>query len=402
MKKQLEGIRVVDCSIYASTTLTTRILADWGAEVIHIESPGGDPGRRGHLNVDYEAYDFEFYNMNKKGIVLDMKAPQGMEVLDKLLDSADVFVTNFRSRALSKLGIDYDAMHKRHPHIVWAQITGFGDEGPEADAPGFDVVAYWARTGQTVDFVERGESILNAPIGYGDSLTGAVLAGGIMAALFNRTRTGEGEKVTTSLYGTGSYAMYYTIASAYDGMTYPITRKEPAAIPLKNGFRCADGEWVYVSILDHERDWPKLCKMLGREDLAGDERFCTLAPAQRNCRALTDLLDEEFIRRTSKEWMELLAEYDLPYSPLPRAGEIYQDPQCLANRFVEAYVTRSGKTFMLPKTPVRFGDNVPAESRPAPRFGGEDTEDVLRSLGYTDDGIAALEAQKVVSVLRED
>ncbi len=231
---------------------------------------------------------------------------------------------------------------------------------------------------------------------------GAVLAGGIMAALFNRTRTGEGEKVTTSLYGTGSYAMYYTIASAYDGMTYPITRKEPAAIPLKNGFRCADGEWVYVSILDHERDWPKLCKMLGREDLAGDERFCTLAPAQRNCRALTDLLDEEFIRRTSKEWMELLAEYDLPYSPLPHAGEIYQDPQCLANRFVEAYVTRSGKTFMLPKTPVRFGDNVPAESRPAPRFGGEDTEDVLRSLGYTDDGIAALEAQKVVSVLRED
>lgn len=400
MKKQLEGIRVIDCSIYASATLTTRILADWGAEVIHIEAPSGDPGRRGNLYS--EAYDFEFYNINKKGIVLNMKESKGMEVLDKLLESADVFVTNFRTKALYKLGIDYESMHKRHPHIVWGQITGFGDEGPEADAPGFDVVAFFARTGQVVDFVEPGESILNAPIGYGDSLTGAMLAGGISAALFNKARTGIGERVSTSLYGTASYAMYYTIASAYDGTVYPLSRKEPTAIPLKNGYKCSDGEWIYVSILDHERDYPKLCQMLGREDLIADERFCTLSSAQKNCRSLTDLLDAEFVKRGHKEWLQLLAEYGLPCSPLPHTGDIYKDPQCQANRLVGEYITRKGRTFMLPSTPIRFGDNLPAESKFAPRFGGEDTVEVLKSIGYSDDDIAQMEETGAVAAIHKD
>lgn len=401
MKKQLEGVRVIDCSIYASATLTTRILADWGAEVIHVESPNGDPGRRGNLNLDAEAYDFEFYNINKKGIILDMKDPKGMAVLNRLLESSDVFVTNFRTKALTKLGIDYDSMHKRHPHIIWGQITGFGDEGPEADAPGFDVVAYWARTGQVVDFVEPGESILNAPIGYGDSITGAMLAGGISAALFNRARTGVGERVSTSLYGTGVYAMYYTIASAYDGSVYPVSRKEPTAIPLKNGFKCADGEWIYISILDHERDYPKLCRMLDREDLIVDERFRTLAPAQKNCHALTDILDEEFLKRDHNEWLKLLAEYGLPCSPLPHTCDVYKDPQCQANHLINEYKTRSGRTFMLPSTPIRFGDNLPAESRNAPRFGGEDTIEILRSVGYSDAEIETLETENVVAALHK-
>lgn len=401
MKKQLEGVKVIDCSIYASATLTTRILADWGAEVIHIEAPNGDPGRRGHLEADYEAYDFEFYNINKKGIVLNMKEPRGMEVLDKLLESADVFVTNFRSKALYKLGIDFEAIHKRHPHIVWAQITGYGDEGPEADAPGFDVVAWWARTGQTTDFVQPGESVLNAPIGYGDSLTGAMLAGGISAALYNRTKTGVGERVSTSLYGTAAYAMYYTIASAYDGAVYPVSRKEPAAIPLKNSYKCADGEWIYVSILDHERDYPKLCRMLGREDLIGDERFNTLSPAQKNCHALTDILDDEFIKKGHDEWLKLLAEYGLPCSPLPHAADIYKDPQSQANHMVEEYKTRLGRTFMFPSTPIRFGDNLPAERYPAPRFGGEDTMEVLKAVGYREEDVAELERLGAVLVRRE-
>lgn len=399
MKKQLEGVKVIDCSTYASAPLTARILADWGADVIHIEAPTGDPGRRGNLYS--EAYDFEFYNINKKGIVLNMKEPKGMEVLDKLLESADVFVTNFRTKALFKLGIDYESMHKKHPHVVWAQITGYGDEGPEADVPGFDVVAYWARTGQIVDFVEPGESILNAPIGYGDSITGSMLAGGVMAALFNRTRTGVGERVSTSLYGMGCYAMYYTIATAYAGATYPVSRKEPAAIPLKNGFKCSDGEWIYVSILDHERDYPKLCQMLGREDLIGDERFNTLAPAQKNCHALTDVLDAEFIKRDHNEWLKLFLEYGLPCSALPHTGDIYKDPQCQANHLVEGYKTRKGLTFMLPNTPIRFGDNLPAESKNAPRFGGEDTIEVLQSIGYSDGDIAGLEEAGVVAALHK-
>lgn len=399
MKKQLEGVRVIDCSIYASATLTTRVLADWGAEVIHVESPKGDPGRRGNIGTDYEAYDFEFYNMNKKGIVINMKDAKGMEVLDDLLDSADVFVTNFRTRALHKLGIDYETMHKKHPQIVWAQVTGFGDEGPEADAPGFDVVAYWARTGQVVDFVEPGESILNAPIGYGDSMTGAMLAGGITAALYNRTRTGEGERVSISLYGTGAYAMYYTIASVYAGAVYPVSRKEPTAIPLKNGYRCADGEWIYVSILDHERDYPKLCKMIGREDLIEDSRFNTLPEAQKNCHLLTDVLDEEFLKKDHNEWLSLLNQYDLPCSALPHTAEVYKDPQCQANHFIEPYVTRLGKTFMLPNTPIRFGDNLPAEHKPAPRFGGEDTKEILHSMGYDDRKIGELEEEGAVSLL---
>lgn len=389
MNRQLEGIKVIDCSIYASATLTSRVLADWGAEVIHVESPKGDPGRRG--NMEAEAYDFEFYNMNKKGIVLNMKSSEGMKVLEDLLEQSDVFVTNFRTKALERLGIDFESMHRRHPHIIWAQITGFGEEGPEADAPGFDVVAYWARTGQVVDFVEPGESVLNPPIGYGDSMTGLVLAGGVTAALFNRTRTGIGERVTTSLYGVGLYAMYYIIASSYAGTVYPVSRKEPDSIPLKNGFKCSDGEWIYISILDHERDYPKLCQMLNREDLISDTRFCSLKEAQKNCRELTDILDDEFKKKDHAVWLKLLAKYDLPCSALPHTCDVYKDPQCIANHFIEKYITRSGQAHMLPDTPIRFGDNLPPEKKNAPRFGGEDTLEVLKSLGYEDNQIDELE-----------
>lgn len=399
MRKQLEGVKVIDCSIFASAPLTSRMLADWGAEVIHIEAPNGDPARRGNLYS--EAFDFEFYNINKKGIVMNLKEPKGMEALHRLLDSADVFVTNYRAKALEKLGIDYESIHKQFPHIVWAQITGFGEEGPEADAPGYDTVAYWARTGQITDFVEPGESVLNPPIGYGDSMTGALLVSGVCAALFNRTRTGVGEKVTTSLYSAGTYAMYYQIGSSYEGAKYPVSRKEPFAIPLKNGFKCADGEWVYVSVLDHERYYPSLCRMINREDLIDDERFNTLAAAQKNCRALTDILDDEFIRKDHNEWLKLLAEYDLASSPIPHSCDIYKDPQAQANHLVEEYKTRKGLTFMLPNTPIRFGDNLPTENRNAPRFGGEDTIEILKSVGYSDEEIAALEEAKAVAVLRK-
>lgn len=195
--------------------------------------------------------------------------------------------------------------------------------------------------------------------------------------------------------------MYYMIASAYDGAKYPVSRMEPAAIPLKNGFKCADGEWVYISVLDHERDYPKLCRMVEREELIGDSRFNTLSAAQENCRALTEILDAEFRKKDHDQWLRLLAEYGLPCSPLPHICEVWEDPQCKANRFAERYKTRAGKTFMLPNTPVRFGDNVPAEMRPAPRFGGEDTVELLRSVGYGDDQIEALERAGAVAARHE-
>ena len=197
MSKPLEGVKVVDLTYYVAGPGTARILADWGADVIKVEPPAGEPGRTTSLTLGMPATDeinpyFGVYNTNKRDIALNLKTDEGKEILDKMLAQANVFVTSFRPGALKRLGLDYETMHAKHPHIVWASINGFGDYGPDKDNAGFDTVAYWAKSGAMLDLVEANTSPINPTLAYGDSVTACSLSGGIAAGLYKQLKTGEG------------------------------------------------------------------------------------------------------------------------------------------------------------------------------------------------------------------
>lgn len=205
MFKPLEGVKVIDLTYFVAGPGAAKILADWGADVIKVEPSFGDPGRGtgGTMNDPTEKDCNPFYtayNANKRGLSLNLKAQEGKDILDKLLETADVFITSYRTGALVRLGLDYDTLSKKHPHIIWAQINGFGDFGPAKDNPGFDTVAFWARSGAMIDIAEKNTSPINPPIGFGDATTSCSLSGGICAALYQKQKTGKGCKVMVSLF----------------------------------------------------------------------------------------------------------------------------------------------------------------------------------------------------------
>ncbi|MEG1584901.1 MAG: CoA transferase, partial [Anaerovorax sp.] len=196
-------------------------------------------------------------------LTLNMKSEKGIEIMDKLLGDADVFVTSYRTDALARLGLDYETVSKKHPNVVWAQINGFGDLGPDAARPGFDTVAFWARSGALGDFIEKGsETIMNAPVAFGDVTASCSLSAGICAALYNRSKTGKGEKVMVSLFGQAIYCLNNTLVTIQDGDRYPKTRKLPIA-PLMNSFKCQDGKWIMLCAIEYDRYYASVFKMIG-------------------------------------------------------------------------------------------------------------------------------------------
>ena len=251
MNRPLAGIKVVDCTFFIAGPSCGKCLAEWGADVIKVEPPKGDPCR---TKIPGDQRDVQFENVNncKKGIVIDSKTEQGYQLLLDLIGTADVFITSYRTNALKKLGLDYETLHTKFPKLIWAQVNGFGDEGPDADAPGFDTVAYWARSGLMNDFVEPGAPIVIPPVAFGDLSAGVTLAGGIAAALYSRNQTGQGEKVMVSLYGQAIFSLGYALAQTQMGLQLPTSRKTPS-FPMMNAFQCKDGKWSYMAIIEHER-----------------------------------------------------------------------------------------------------------------------------------------------------
>ena len=401
MNKPLSNIRVIDCTFYVAGPSCGKCLSEWGAEVIKIEPPTGDPGRT-VIPGDTQDSDFENYNNTKKGIVINMKNPEGVVVLKKLLATADVFLTSYRTNALKKLGLDYESLSKEFPKPVWAQVNGFGDEGPDADAPGFDTVAYWARSGLMNDFVETGTPIIIPPVGFGDANAGVTLAGGIAAALYEREKTGHGDKVMLSLYGQAIYNLGHTIVDIqqHDGV-YPKSRTWPA-VPLMNSFKCKDGKWIYMAVLEHDRYYASVMKLIDREDLVDDRRFKSIFGAAINCPAFTAILDEGFMKYTQEEWIAKLTEADIAFSPVCQTADIVNDPQAIENNFVRDYTYRDGTSGKIAMGPIQFGNIELDEFTNAPRRGGEDTVEIMEGLGYTKEQIKELVELKAVKAIWKD
>ncbi|MDR1831874.1 MAG: CoA transferase [Fusobacteriaceae bacterium] len=392
MNKPLEGVKVVDLTYFVAGPGTARILGDWGADVIKVEPSFGDPGRKLGANMTAPVIDREInpvyttYNANKRGLCINLKDPEGLKIMDDLLKTANVFVSSYRTGALKRLGLDYETLHEKHPHLIWAQINGFGDYGPAKDNAGFDTVAFWARSGAMADLVEKDTSPVNPPIGFGDATTACSLSGGICAALYYQQKTGKGQKVMVSLLSQAIWSASTEMATTQYEDVYPKTRKNATSAVI-NSFKCKDGQWVFVSILEHERYFPVLCDLLGRPDLKND-KFLTTLEAKKNAPELIAILDQEFVKYTQDEVVEMLTKADIANERIQHFADVWKDAQALENNYVADFKHRNGTVTKLALTPIKFENIELNPIKDAPLI-GEDSEEILKEIGYSDETIKA-------------
>ena len=382
--RPLEGFSVVELGMWVAAPAAATMLADWGADVIKVEAPTGDPNRYTlrHVGQDIDsAPPFETDNRGKRGIVLDLRSEGGKQILERLLERADVFVTNLRPGALERLGLDPEELRERHPRLVVGTLTGYGWAGAERDRAGYDVSAFWARPGIAAMLKPAGEPPPGIRPGLGDRTAAANLVAGVLAALLRRERTGEGGVVDVSLLRSGTYANGNDLALqnffGRRGRTRPRTEHES---PLYNCYRAADDRWFWLVGLEGGRHWPGVVKALGREDLSDDERFATGKARRGHVRELIAVFDEEFAKRPLEEWAARFDAEGVWWAPVQTLAEVSADPQAEA---VGAFVEQPGMVDAPPlrtvATPVSFWgvDDKPRAGAP---MLGEHTDDVLREL----------------------
>ncbi len=397
--KPLEGVKVVDLTTFLAAPTAARVLGEWGADVIKVESAAGDPGRTqgavfGMPYTDEENLGFDMSNMNKRFITLNLKNPKGMEVMEKLLSEADVFITNIRTKSLVKLGLDYDTVKERFPRVVWAQCLGYGEKGPEKDTAGFDVTCYMARGGVFGTTVNKGGAPMIPTNGYGDFQVSLGLASGICAALYNRGRTGHGDKITVSLQHAATFMLSTAMVSAQYGNAYPKSRFE-VICPTNNVYRTRDGKLLALCAPQYDRDYNKVMTLIGREDLKDHADYCNcdhLNELGKN-REVVEIMDQAIGQFDLQDIRRIFKENDIPCEACYEPLDIYEDEQAWANEVLTKLDCPSGKR-NIPTNPVKFQSLTP-EYR-VTRAQGSDTREVMKELGYTDSLIEEYMAEGAV------
>ncbi len=394
MQDVLAGIRVVEVAAWTFVPISGSVLAEWGADVIKIEHPAtGDPQRglvssglvpgAGGVN-----FMFEVPNRGKRSVGLDLSTDGGRELLYRLCETADVFVTSYLPSVRKRLRIDVDDIRARNPNIVYVRGSGQGPRGDEADRGGFDGASYWARAGLAMAFKSpASEWPGDQRPAFGDVLGGLTIAGGIAAALVRRERTGTPSVVDVSLLAMGLWNLGpdVTAAKLYEGVELPSFDRDSIPNPLVGTYPTKDGRFIALMLLQADRFWPDLCAHLDRPDLVDDPRFKDAAARYENRRECIQLLREIFRTRTYAEWCERFRDLEGVWAPLQTPLEVHDDPQAIANGYLERITTASGAEFALPANPVQF-DETPASVRGAPEH-GEHTDEVLLELGLTYDEI---------------
>jgi crotonobetainyl-CoA:carnitine CoA-transferase CaiB-like acyl-CoA transferase len=397
----LKGVRVVELSSFVAAPCCAKLLGDWGAEVIKIEPLGGDGirvmgGTFKSPYTDEENPMFELENGNKKGISVNVKTKEGVEVLHKLLEKSDIFVTNVREQALAKMGLTYDQLKDAFPGLIHAHILGYGEEGPLKDKPGFDYTAYFARGGVSQSLMEKGTSPCNTAAGFGDHYAGISLAAGIMAALYKKQKTGEGDKVTVSLFHTALYGMGMMVTTSQYGNEMPISRAEPNS-PLMTTYRCKDDKWLQLALIQYNKWLPKFCDVINRKDIMEDDRFNDISVMPLHVNEMVEIVEKAMLEKTLDEWSVLLEEADLPFEKVQSCEDLLTDEQAWANDFLFKTTYANGNEGVLVNGPVKFKTMGIKEYSPAPRI-GEHTEEVLRELGYSDDEISVMVNSQAIKV----
>lgn len=396
--KPLEGIKVVELASFVAAPAAGRMLAEMGADVIRVESTAGDPWRFYGVNCGLPVADeenplFDLYNLGKRDIQLDTKTAEGKEILLRLLGEADVFITNNRLKSLVRAGLDYDSLKDRFPKLIYGLITGYGQTGPDVDAPGYDGVAFFSRSGMLADMAEPGGYPASAPGCVGDGATGAALFGGICAALLNRERTGMGDFVETSLFGNAVWLCGTMSAFEQYGYHYPKKRSEMGA--LYTFYKCKDGEWLHLAVTQHDRYWKPLAEALNVPELAEDERFKNAALISRNRAQLIPLLEQAFSQFDYDEIAARLRERDIVFDRMRHYRELAADPQAVANGFVKEHIYENGHSFMMAMLPVHMRNMDETGTGRGPQM-GEHTDEILKQYGYSEEAILRLKEAKAV------
>ena len=388
MAGPLEGVRVVELGVWVAGPAAGGILADWGADVVKIEPPAGDPARTFGRMLGIAPTDrhhvsppFQMDNRNKRSVVLDLTTPAGRDSARALLEDADVFVTNIRAGALQRIGLDFEAVARMNPRLVYGLITGYGGEGPDADRPAYDVAAFWARAGLAHLLTRPGQTPPFQRGGMGDHTAGTTLAGAICAALVARTRTGEGQLVTTSLYRQGAYTVSFDLTTfLITGAPIAIGQREAMGNPCMNNYTAGDGRRFWLVGLQGERHWPALCAAVQRTDWLADERFATGRARAANAHKLIAELDEIFATRTLDEWAEVFAAHpDVVWAPINSKEDVLADEQFHAAGGIVYVPDDEAGSVPMVATPADF-HGTPVEMRGSAPELGEHTDEVLAEI----------------------
>ena len=383
----LAGFRVVELGVWIAGPAAAGMMADWGADVIKVESASGDPQRhilRQAGLPDARIPAFEVDNRGKRSIVLDLKTDAGKHDMLKLLADADVFVTNLRLKALVDLGLDPDTIRAAFPSLVYGLVTGYGSKGPDADRAGYDVGAFWARSGAASAMTVKDAGPPGLAPSFGDHVTATTLVAGVCAALAGRSLSGEGSLVETSLLRTGMYTVSADLSShAHTGRSGRALARHEAAQPLMNSYADREGRWLWLLCLESERHFPNVVKALDQPQWLEDERFATAIGRYKNRREVIAELDAVFATKTFDEWTALLDAYDVWWTPMNRPDDLMVDPQVLAaDGFVDVPASDATEPIRSISTPVDFNGKRPVPPRASPTV-GEHTTEIAAAFGLT-------------------
>ncbi|MEK7354720.1 MAG: CoA transferase, partial [Chloroflexota bacterium] len=387
----LDGLKVLSMELMEAVPAASVWLADWGADVLKIEPLTGDQfrgtrrigGASVYIDIDGAEVNprFELLNRGKKSIALDLKQQEGRDIVYKLVKTADIFMTNNEAKALANLKMEYETLSKINPKLIYAFLNAYGTAGPDKDGPGYDRVSAWARAGFQYLIGEPGSTPPTQRSGMMDKTVAPHVLAGVLAALWHREKTGEGQKLEASLFHSAVWTLSGDIQIALVANPLPKDDRSRVANPLWSSYRCQDDRWLCLGMLRPDPYWVPLCKALERPDLERDPRFDSMEARRQNNLELISVLDEIFASQDVEYWEKRCRQYNLIYARVQNAVEVTEDPQALANNLFVDLNHPAGHVPMI-ASPIKFIQN-PAEIRgPSPEI-GQHTEEILLELGYS-------------------
>ncbi len=394
------GLTVLDASSFIAGPAAATMLGDFGADVIKVESPdGGDTFRAfgsSPVIAPHEVnYCWELVSRNKRSIALDLKLEQGRDVFRRLVARADVLVTNFPFPVRARLGLRYADLAPLNPRLIYASLSGYGESGPDADRPGYDTTAYFARSGLIAATTVEGAPPSFSVPAQGDHPTGTALFAAIMMALLRRERTGKGAEVSTSLLGNGLWANGLVAQGVLLGGELPprMPRTKPrTALPMS--YLTADGRWMNLAVVNEDKDWPVFCRLVGRPDLAADPRFADTPTRRAHAADLMPILEAEFAKRTLEEWQALLRGSGITYGYINRVADAVNDPQAEAAGAIRPSANPAMPRVIANPLRLDFAEQLPAG--PAPAL-GQHTDEILREIGMDEAEIMIVKGARAVA-----
>ena len=404
MPKGLEGVKIVEVGGAVAMPIVGQLLGGWGAEVIHVEPPGGGDNQRHLLKQGMSGwakphkinYLWEHVDRNKKSIAINLGSADGQQVLHRLIAGADVFVNNLRPYEVEKFNLSYAALQKANPKLVYANLTGYGRRGPEKNTGGYDSVAFWARSG-VMDLMHDIDTAPNiSRPAYGDHITSLSLLAGIMSALYMRERTGEAQEVEVSLYNTAVWALGFDVSGCLiTGEDAVRPQRRTMGNPIRNVYPTKDKRWIMLGMTNAQRYWPGFCKAIERPALENDPRFATYEDRAENAADLVPIIEDVFLTRTYAEWIDILSANRLVWSPVTTPLEVTRDAQAQANNFFLEWDHPEYGPIKVLDNPIKLS-GTPARIRCKAPALGEHTIELMQALGYADAEIERLKTDGAI------